>query len=182
MPDMKKTEKPQKTPRRKRRAPYATKPYTPQAKQIAVEALAISGANDSQIAEQVGLDRETVRRLLSRSEMETMRGIGRSIILEAVPNLATLLVEIAKTKNLEAILAALRGVGALSTKLEVENSMAKEERTYSFRALLMRRSNSGRFSFVPLMPMSTYSPARCCQPRRSTYSLSSRVCMALSCP
>jgi len=35
------------------------------------------------------------------------------------------------------------------------------------------RSSSGRFSFVPEIPTSTYSPATC-QPRRSQYSWSSR--------
>jgi len=39
----------------------------------------------------------------------------------------------------------------------------------------MRRSSSGRLSFAPEMPVSTYSPA-ICQPRRSQYSRSSSSC------
>jgi hypothetical protein len=54
-------------------------------------------------------------RILTMSEMEACRGQARSIILQAVPDLATLLVQIANTKDLAAILAALRGVGALTT-------------------------------------------------------------------
>jgi len=38
-----------------------------------------------------------------------------------------LLVEIAKNKDLVAILAALRGVGALTNKLEVDSSTANEQ-------------------------------------------------------
>jgi hypothetical protein len=58
MPDMKKTERPQKTARRKRRAPYITKPNTPQSTQIAIEALALTGSNNSEIARQVGRPRD----------------------------------------------------------------------------------------------------------------------------
>ena len=132
MPDVNKTERPQKTPRRKRRAPYITKPNTPQATQVAIDALALTGSNNSEIARRVGVDRETVGRILTLSEMEACRGQARSVILQAVPELAGLLVEIAKTNNLEAILAALRGVGALTNKLEVENSTAGEQRTYAY--------------------------------------------------
>jgi hypothetical protein len=39
----------------------------------------------------------------------------------------------------------------------------------------------GTFSFVPLIPMSTYS-AKILQPHRSAYSRSSRVCTVGSCP
>lgn len=123
---------PDKPPRRPRRAPYVRKPHTPHAKQVTVEALAMTGANYSQIARETGINRETVVRILSQSEMEMRRAQGRSIILEAVPTLATLLVEIAKGKDLIAILAALRGVGALTHKLEVENSTAAEQRSYAF--------------------------------------------------
>ena len=45
---------------------------------------------------------------------------------------AGLLVEIAKNKDLVAILAALRGVGALTNKLEVDSSTANEQRSYAF--------------------------------------------------
>jgi hypothetical protein len=43
-----------------------------------------------------------------------------------------LLVEIALQKDLEAIVVALRGIGVLTNKLEVESSAISEERTYSF--------------------------------------------------
>jgi len=132
MPDMNKTERPQKTPRRKRRAPYITKPNTPQATQVAIEALALTGSNNSEIARRVGVDRETVGRILTLTEMEARRGQARSVILQAVPELAGLLVQIAKNKDLAAILAALRGVGALTNKLEVESSTANEQRSYAF--------------------------------------------------
>ena len=132
MPDMNKTERPQKTPRRKRRAPCIRKPNTPQAKQVAIQALALTGSNNSEIARRVGVDRETVGRILTLTEMEARRSQAHSVILQAVPELAGLLVEIAKTKNLEAILAALRGVGALTNKLEVESSTADEQRTYAY--------------------------------------------------
>lgn len=121
-----------KQPRRARRAPYVRKPHTPHAKQVAVEAMAMTGANFSQIAREVGINRETVVRILTQSEMEMRRAEGRSIILEAVPVLAAKLVEIAKNNDLIAILAALRGVGALTNKLEVENSTAAEQRSYAF--------------------------------------------------
>jgi len=132
MPDMKKTERPQKTPRRKRRAPYITKPNTPPATQVAIEALALTGSNNSEIARRVGVDRETVGRILTMTEMEVCRSRARSVILQAVPELAALLVEIAKNKDLVAILAALRGVGALTNKLEVDSSTANEQRSYAF--------------------------------------------------
>jgi len=132
MPDMDKTERPQKTPRRKRRAPYITKPNTPQSTQVAIEALALTGSNNSEIARRVGVDRETVARILTLTEMEARRGQARSVILQAVPELAGLLVQIAKNKDLVAILAALRGVGALTNKLEVEDTSGDEQRTYAF--------------------------------------------------
>jgi flagellar basal body P-ring protein FlgI len=74
------------------------------------------------------VDRETVVRILTMSEMEACRGQARSIILQAVPDLATLLVQIANTKDLAAILAALRGVGALTNKLEVESTTKIQSR------------------------------------------------------
>ena len=64
--------------------------------------------------------------------MEARRGQARSVILQAEPELACLLVQIAKNKDLAAILAALRGVGALTNKLEVESSTANEQRSYAF--------------------------------------------------
>jgi hypothetical protein len=132
MPDMNKTERPQKTPRRKRRAPYITKPNTPQATQVAIEALALTGSNNSEIARLVGVDRETVGRILTLTEMEARRSQARSVILQAVPELAGLLVQIARNKDLVAILAALRGVGVLTNKLDVESTTTNEQRSYDF--------------------------------------------------
>jgi hypothetical protein len=62
--------------------------------------------------------------------METRRRQARSVILRAIPELAGLLVEIAKNKDLVAILAALRGVGVLTNKVEVESTTANEQRSY----------------------------------------------------
>ena len=78
------------------------------------------------------INRETVGRILTLTEVQMKRAEARSIILTAVPKIAQRLVKIAEKDDLEAILAVLRGIGVLTQKVEVEQGEFSEKRTYDF--------------------------------------------------
>ena len=75
-----KRKSPQKPPPRK--GPL----YTPKAKQARIIAASLAGKSHRQIAREVGADRETVGRILSQSEVQTLLDAYRDRLRSIVPN------------------------------------------------------------------------------------------------
>jgi predicted transcriptional regulator len=95
--------KPAKQKGRKWAAPV-NNPYTPTAKQAAVMALGIAGKSKVQIAHEIGLNRETVTRILSQSEYTTIIEELRSrIASELVPDLFKSLKKLVKKADRVAV-------------------------------------------------------------------------------
>ena len=106
--------------------PYQKKPRKSLDQQFQVTVYAMAGLNKSQIAKLTKINRETVSRILSQTEIGMKRAEGRSILINAIPALSLRLVNladgIAKEKgNLDAILAArgsVQPLDALVSRLE----------------------------------------------------------------
>src|SRR5437867_5200374 len=60
--------------------------YTPKAKQARIIAASLAGKSQRQIAREVGADRETVRRVLSQSEVQALLDAHRDRLRSIVPN------------------------------------------------------------------------------------------------
>ena len=129
---MKKTSQPKSARKTKWASPYKKGPTSPTAKVSTAIALAMMGQSKRKIARTLHMDRETIGRILTRSEVEMYRAQGRSIILAAIPDMAERLVELVKQNDKEMILAGLRGIGVLTQKVEIEQGEFSEKRTYDF--------------------------------------------------
>ena len=70
-----------RTPQKRQR-----RPYTPESTQTRILAKAIAGESNSEIARQEGLDRGTIRRILSRSEFQNIIQEHRQQVLELIPD------------------------------------------------------------------------------------------------
>jgi hypothetical protein len=93
------------------------------------------GETTREIAEAEGLARNTVMRILSLPEVRAAVARSRGIFLGRAEEMSERLVQLAlgeTTKgNAKVLLNVLRGIGVLSTKLEMEETFP-EERTYDF--------------------------------------------------
>ena len=93
------------------------------------------GETTREIAKAEGIARNTVIRILSLPEVREARAKSRGLILARADELSKRLVEIGlgeTTKgDRQAIVDALRGIGVLTSKLEVEETIP-QERTYAF--------------------------------------------------
>ena len=83
---MKSTQKHPKIPPKNRR-PYKDKPYTSPAKRAEVVGLHLADMTRTAIALHTGLSRQTVSRILSQSEVETLLQTYRSRVLGMVPDM-----------------------------------------------------------------------------------------------
>jgi hypothetical protein len=96
----------------------------------------MAGLKKRPIARLTGLDRETVSRILSMTEIGMLRAEGRSMIISAIPELTRRFLNIAQgfaeKGDLDALLAALRGVQVLTNKIEVEDTTDAEQRNYAY--------------------------------------------------
>jgi hypothetical protein len=93
------------------------------------------GETTREIAKAEGIARNTVIRILSLPEVQEARAKSRGLILARAPELSNRLVQIglgeATKGDRRAIVDALRGIGVLTSKLEVEETIPRE-RTYAF--------------------------------------------------
>jgi hypothetical protein len=124
--------KPAKKEGRKWAAP-AKNPYTPMAKQAAEMALGVAGESNVQIARKVGLNRETVTRILSQPECEALAGEYRSEILSRIVPLAIKSLEkLVRKADRVAVIQTLFGMKIFSQRHEMElNKGQLPERNYA---------------------------------------------------
>jgi hypothetical protein len=115
----------------KYKRPYKDKPYTSPIKRAEVVGLHLAHKTRTEIATLTGLNRQTVSRILSQSEVEALLQTYRSHVLQMIPDaldgLHVLIREIDRT----AIIETLYGARVFTEKKEIDVSRT-EERTYSF--------------------------------------------------
>jgi hypothetical protein len=115
----------------KYKRPYKDKPYTSPIKRAEVVGLHLAHKTRTEIATLTGLNRQTVSRILSQSEVEALLQTYRSHVLQMIPDaldgLHVLIREIDRT----AIIEALYGAKVFTERKELEGSRPKE-RTYAF--------------------------------------------------
>jgi transposase-like protein len=123
--------KPAKQKGRKWAAPVKN-PYTPTAKQAAVMALGIAGKSKVQIAREVGLNRETVTRILSQSEYTNIiEGLRSKIASNLTPAVYKSLEKLIKKAHAPTVMQTLFGLKVLSQRHEREVSETVPQRDYA---------------------------------------------------
>ena len=75
-----------KSKRRQKPPPRRGPLYTPKARQARIIAASLAGRSQRQIAREVGADRETVRRVLSQSEVQALLDAYRDRLRSIVPD------------------------------------------------------------------------------------------------
>ena len=115
-------------------AKKATNPYTAKSKETKVVAMAVAGFNNSQIASEVKLNRETVARILSQNEFDDLTAQLRSRAITEIGNDAvSQLRKLVQKGNARAILETLYGLRVLSknTQFELKGGLERGERDYA---------------------------------------------------
>jgi hypothetical protein len=115
----------------KYRRPYKYEPQIGPGKRAEVVGLRLANWNKSKIAKHVGLNRQTVSRILSQSEVETMLETYRANVLQMVPDALAGLHVLIRELDRQAIIETLYGSKVFSEKKEIDNSR-DEQRTYAF--------------------------------------------------
>jgi hypothetical protein len=115
----------------KYKRPYKDKPYTSPIKRAEVVGLHLAHKTRTEIATLTGLNRQTVSRILSQSEVEALLQTYRSHVLQMIPDALDGLHVLIREMDRTAIIETLYGSKVFSEKKEVDVSRT-EERTYSF--------------------------------------------------
>jgi hypothetical protein len=115
----------------KYRRPYKYEPQTGPGKRAEVVGLRLANWNKSKIAKHVGLNRQTVSRILSQSEVETVLKTYRANVMQMVPDALAGLHVLIRELDRQAIIETLYGSKVFGEKKEIDVSRT-EERTYSF--------------------------------------------------
>jgi hypothetical protein len=126
MHDMKSKQKQSKYKR-----PYKDKPYTSPIKRAEVVGLHLAHKTRTEIATLTGLNRQTVSRILSQSEVETLLQTYRSNVLQMVPDALAGLHVLIRELDRQAIIETLYGSKVFTEHKELEVA-PKRERTYAF--------------------------------------------------
>jgi hypothetical protein len=113
------------------RRPYKDKPYTSPTKRAQVVGLRLADKNQTEIAASTGLSRQTVSRILSQSEVETLLETYRTNVLQIVPDALLGLHVLVRELDRTAIIETLYGSKVFSDKKEIDISR-DEQRTYAF--------------------------------------------------
>jgi hypothetical protein len=105
---------------------------TSAATQLKVSALYLSGKKHREISRELGIDRETVSRILSQEEAQLLVHGFRSTILKMVPEALITVHECVKRLDRQAAIDVLRGARVLIDRHEVENvSPPVQDHSYS---------------------------------------------------
>ena len=128
--------KPQKTANRKKWGSTKGCCYTPIGKQIHVLGLALTGKGRRQIARELGLDRETVTRILSQEEHQHLVQGYRQAVLRIVPDALVGLFHLVKQGDRTAIIEVLYGARVLIDRHEKAAEPEEPIRTYDSTRVL----------------------------------------------
>ncbi len=104
---------------------------TPPSKQALVVGLSFIGKKRSAISRELGLDRETVTRILSQQENQLLVQRYRDAVLKIVPDALVELCELVKRLDRQAILATLYGSGVLLRGHEHKH-VEEPKRTFAY--------------------------------------------------
>jgi len=119
--------------RKRKREKWGTskKPLnTPPSKQALVVGLSLTGKKRSAISRELGLDRETVTRILSQQENQLLLQGYRQAVLRIVPNALVGLSHLVNQLDRTAIIETLYGAKVLIDRHEVE-AVEEPRRTYA---------------------------------------------------
>jgi hypothetical protein len=115
----------------KYKRPYKDKPYTSSIKRAEVVGLHLAHKTRTEIATLTGLNRQTVSRILSQSEVEALLQTYRSHVLQMIPDALAGLHVLIRELDRQAIIETLYGAKVFTERKELEVSHP-EERTYAF--------------------------------------------------
>jgi hypothetical protein len=107
-------------PKRKWASTAKSRMKTSAATQLKVAAMYLSGAKQRKISRELGIDRETVARVLSQSEAELLVQGYRDALLKIVPNALIGASELVKRLNPKVITDVLRGARVMVDRHEPE--------------------------------------------------------------
>jgi hypothetical protein len=116
----------------KYRRPYKYDPQTGPGKRAEVVGLRLANWNKSKIAKHVGLNRQTVSRILSQSEVETLMDTYRNQVLQIIPDALLGLHVLVHELDRTAIIETLYGARVFTDKKEIDVKRRPDERTYTF--------------------------------------------------
>jgi hypothetical protein len=122
----------QRNTAKRKRAKWETSkkpPNTPPSKQALVVGLSLTGKKRSAISRELGLDRETVTRILSQQENQLLLQGYRQAVLRIVPNALIGLSHLVNQLDRTAIIETLYGAKVLIQRQEVE-PVCEPVRTY----------------------------------------------------
>lgn len=109
----------------------AYKPSTPVVKQAAVLALYLQNNKKLTIARELGLDRETVARIISQQENETLLQRYRDVVMKMVPDALIGAHHLVKQVDRQMITDILYGSRTLIQRHEVQK-VEEPKRTYAY--------------------------------------------------
>ena len=105
---------------------------TPVTKQVEVTALYLSGHKQREIGRQLGLNRETVRRIISRQESSILLQGYREAVMKIIPHALIGAYELVKRLDRQMITDILYGARVLIGRRETEEIKPPQERTYDY--------------------------------------------------
>jgi hypothetical protein len=128
--------KPQKTAKRKRWGSTKGRCYTAIGKQMQVVGLTLTGKRRREIARELGLDRETVTRILSQEENQQLVQGYREAVLKIVPDALVQLSNLVDHGDRTAVIETLYGAKVLIDRHEVAPEPEEPVRTYDSTRVL----------------------------------------------
>jgi hypothetical protein len=110
--------------------------YTPRTKQLAAVQLFVSGSKYAEISRKLGLDRETVVRIVTQEEVHAMVEGFREAVLKMVPNALVALARLIDIGDRTAVIECLYGARVLIDRHEIAPEAEEPVRTYDSTRVL----------------------------------------------
>lgn len=134
MPEQRKPANSEPPKKRRKWAAPTEKPRTPKATEQRVFALALAGRKKSHIAREVGINRETIARILSQQEFDSIIDQIRSrIVTELGEEALKALKYLIRKRDRMAVMQTLFGLKVLSQHSELKLQGGEQgERTYAY--------------------------------------------------
>jgi len=121
-----------KLKRRREKWGTSKKPLnTPPSKQVSVLGLSLTGKKKSAISRELGLDRETVTRILSQQENQELLNRYRSVVMRMVPDALIAAHHLVKQGDRQMVTEILYGTRVLINRHETEK-VEEPKRNYAY--------------------------------------------------
>ena len=121
-----------KTAKRKKWGSFKKRLTIPKTTQARVVAEYLTGAKQRAISRKLGLDRETVPRILSQPEVELLVQSYRDVVLKIVPDALIGAYELVQRLNPKTITDVLKGARVLIDRHQVEHVQRAPVQDYSY--------------------------------------------------